>query len=270
VKCEDAQELITGLVDNELLDWERSSIESHLKECRQCQWSYQQERSLKKAIQVVGTSVNVPTELRRKILSDRHGLPGTGDASRPRRRWSWPIATLPRPAIALVLLLIVALPTYYLTRPTKLDISAVVLETHEKIRRGDIVIARTGSEEELKKYLSNSVGGSFSPMKYDLAKVNMKAIGGVLKETGGRKILVTVYQGNSIFVTCYTLLGTEKDAPADATVLVDSVTEMNFYTFSQGTLNAVFHREGNIICILVSELPTLDLLAAAKMGARKS
>jgi hypothetical protein len=66
------------------------------------------------------------------------------------------------------------------------------------------------------------------------------------------------------------LLGTEKDAPADATVLVDSVTEMNFYTFSQGTLNAVFHREGNIICILVSELPTLDLLAAAKMGARKS
>ena len=270
MKCEDAQELITGLVDNELLDWELSSIESHLKECGQCQWSYEQERALKKAIQAVRTNVNAPAELRGKILSDRHGLPGTGHAPRTRRRWSWPIATFPRPAIALFLLLIVALPTYYLTRPTKLDIPAVVLETHEKIRRGDIVIAGAGSEEDVKKYLSNSVGGSFSPMKYDLAKVNMRAIGGVLKETGGRKILVTVYEGNSIFVTCYTLLGTEKDAPADATVLVDPVTKMNFYTFSQGALNAVFHREGKIICILVSELPTQDLLAAARTGAHKS
>ncbi len=45
---------------------------------------------------------------------------------------------------------------------------------------------------------------------------------------------------------------------------------MNFYTFSRGRVNAVLHREGEIICILASELPMDELLALAKLKAKPS
>jgi anti-sigma factor RsiW len=270
MKCEDAQELITGLVDDELSDWERSSIESHLKDCSRCRWNYEQETALKKAVHMAGQSVNPPDDLRVKILTDPHALPGTVDPSESRQPWSWPMAVFWRPAFALAAVLILALPVYYLMRPTQTDVPSVALETHEKIRRGDIVITRAGSEEELKKQLTSMAGGRFSPLRYDLSNMDMKAIGGIVEEAGGRRILVTVYDGNARLVTCYTFIGTEKDAPAQATLFIDPTTKMNYYTFSRGALNAVLHREGNVICILVSEMPSQELLALARPRAYAS
>ena len=43
MKCDEAEELITALVDKQVSDQERSSIESHLKDCQRCQFIYGQE-----------------------------------------------------------------------------------------------------------------------------------------------------------------------------------------------------------------------------------
>jgi hypothetical protein len=45
---------------------------------------------------------------------------------------------------------------------------------------------------------------------------------------------------------------------------------MNFYAFSRGGVNAVLHREGEIICILASAMPMDELLALAKSKAKPS
>jgi hypothetical protein len=45
---------------------------------------------------------------------------------------------------------------------------------------------------------------------------------------------------------------------------------MNFYAFSRGNVNAVFHREGEVICILASEMPMDALLALARSKAKPS
>ena len=75
-------------------------------------------------------------------------------------------------------------------------------------------------------------------------------------------------QGGTLF--CYTFLGSEEDAPANAARFFDSDKKMNFYAFSQGRVNAVFHREGEVVCILVSEMAMEDLLALARSKARPS
>ena len=73
MKCEEAQELITALVDEELSHLERASIEAHLEYCPRCRWAYEQEQALKREIHKVGV-ISVPAELKRKILTD-YGIP---------------------------------------------------------------------------------------------------------------------------------------------------------------------------------------------------
>ena len=45
---------------------------------------------------------------------------------------------------------------------------------------------------------------------------------------------------------------------------------MNFYAFSHERVNAVLHREGEVICILASEIPMEKLLALAQSRAKPS
>jgi anti-sigma factor RsiW len=267
MKCAEAEELITGLVDDELSGSERASIEGHLKDCPRCQFVYDQEKALKRAVHMAGVSVSAPAALRQKILSDQRIFPvrpESGDVP------AWRTRMLFRPAFALALLILLALPALYMMWPAAEAISLTALESYDKILSGQIPVIKAGSQEEIKENLLRSVGGSFAPMGYDLSGMNLRAVGGALQEFNGRKVLVTLYvgEGKAPSLICYTFLGTERDAPEDAEVFFDAEKRMNFFTFSRGGTNGVFHREGKLICILVSKMALPDLLELARSKAR--
>ena len=104
-------------------------------------------------------------------------------------------------------------------------------------------------------------------MGYDLSMVNLKPVAGTAQTFDGRRVLVALYQGEGGALTCYTFLGTENDAPPGAQTFVDADKNMTFYSYSVGRINAVLHREGTLICILVSAMPMPDLLALARSKA---
>jgi hypothetical protein len=104
-------------------------------------------------------------------------------------------------------------------------------------------------------------------MEYDFSLLGLQAVGGFVQEVRGRKVLVTVYEGKGRPVSCFTFLGTERDAPEGAAIFFDAGKERNFYTFSQGRINGVLQRVGEKICILVSEMPLEDLAALARSRA---
>ena len=91
-----------------------------------------------------------------------------------------------------------------------------------------------------------------------------------MQEVAGRKIIVALYEGTAPSLTCYTFLGTERDVPKGATLFADPEKKINFYTFSHQGVNGVMHREGELICILVSEIPLAELLALARSKAQPS
>jgi hypothetical protein len=107
-------------------------------------------------------------------------------------------------------------------------------------------------------------------MGYDLTAMDLKPVAGVVREIEGRKVLVAIYEGKGGTLFCYTFLGSEADAPPNAARFFDAVKKMNFYAFSSGNVNAVFHREGEVICILASEMPMDALLALARSKAKPS
>lgn len=269
--CEEAQELITALIDNELSDSERFSTESHLQDCVRCQFAHRQEQALKRAIRMAGIGLSAPPDLTEKILSVL-GMAPQRDEAPKRWQWSaWAAKLMLRPALAFALLVFLLLPTVYLSlRPKEPSIPVFALQTHKNVTEGTLPFVKEGSQERVKQQLLRSVEGEFTPMGYDLSMMGLQAAGGMVREVGGRKILVAVYEGEAPSLTCYTFLGTEKDAPDNAAVFFDPDKKINFYTFSHDGVNGVLHREGKLICILVSRMPVGDLLTLARSKAQPS
>ncbi|MFQ5850952.1 MAG: anti-sigma factor family protein [Candidatus Binatia bacterium] len=270
MNCKEAGELVTALVDNELTELERNSVESHLKNCLRCQYIYKQEQELKRQIGFIGARITAPSDLKARILSDRRIFPGATDSSGEWRGLFWPAKVVLRPAFALALLVLLVLPIFYLMWPSGEAVSLAALETHGKIVTGDISFIRAESREKVKELLYRSVERRFAPMGYDLSRVGLKAVGGLVQEVGGRRILVTVYEGKGPSLSCFTFLGTVKDVPPKARLFFDPDKKINFYTFSNGQMNGVMRRVGGRICILVSKMPMGELLDLARSIDQRS
>jgi Putative zinc-finger len=269
MNCEDARELVTALVDDEISDPERSSIESHLKDCARCRRVYEQERAIKSEIHNLATEITAPAELQRKILGDYGMPPNKGGLS---RRWRDILSFRPfgHPAFAFTLLLIVLLPAIYFFTQRSQPVSLAALQVQRKIAGGEISLRTATNQSEIRDWQIRAVNGKFAPMEYDLAAMRLQPTGGLVQDIDGRKMLVTVYSGAGQSITCFTFLGNENDAPHDATIVFDQSRKINFYLFSTNGYNAVLHREGNVICLLVSQMPEQELLEIIRSQPHKA
>jgi Putative zinc-finger len=267
MKCEEARELITGLVDDELSAAERQAIASHLQDCPRCQWIHEQELALKREVRAAAQNLSAPAELRNRVLVGSGRLAETGDRHGASRIFAWLSRPALRPAFALIVLLVLALALVQAWRSEE-NIALSALQLHQEIAAGKITFVQGQSQEEIKSKLLQAVGGRFLPMGYDLSMQKLGAVGGLVHRVGDRVMLVTIYEGDGPAVICYTFLGSEKDAPENAQAVFDAEKKITFYTFARDGVNGVFHREGEVICILASKMPMADLLALARSKAR--
>jgi hypothetical protein len=226
------------------------------------------ETALKQQVRVAGMSLSVPVELREGLITRARPSPEVSPAKTSWWRGDyWLRVPRLRLAVAGAALLIFIAPVIYLRWPAQ-SVSLSALETHRQILAGKVVFLQTQSAAELQTQMVKAVGARFAPMGYDLSMMKLRPANGTVQALGDRKILVMVYRGDGPEITCFTFLGTEKDAPSGAEVLFDRDKNMNFYSFSRAGISAVLHREGEVICILVSKMPAAELLAMARAKAR--
>jgi hypothetical protein len=270
MNCEETQELITALVDNELEQGARPGLEAHLNECSGCRLAFEEEMALKRKIRQAGVVMHAPALLRNRILSDSRIFP---EKSRSARQWLenlWPGSPVYRTALALAVVMLLLLPTYYISSRISQTVALAALETYDSFARGELPVERMQNSDDIVGRLTRAVDGRFQPMGYDLTAMNLKPVAGMVREAQGRKILVAIYQGEGGSLLCYTFLGSEGDAPPNAARFFDPDKKINFYAFSRAGINAVLHREGDVICILASEMPMDELLALARNKSRPS
>jgi anti-sigma factor RsiW len=267
MKCEEAEELISALADNELSDRERSSIEGHLRDCPRCQRAYEWHQSLNSEIRTVSANVVAPIDLRQRIVSDQRTMPKEAESSNGGSKLILRLQPFLRPAFASALLVILLISIFFLMQRPSQPISLTALQIRAKIDEGEISLQEATNTDELHDWLRHAVDGKFGPLGYDFSPLGVKPIGGTVREVKGRQILVAVFKGNGLSITCFTFLGTEEDAPKNATVFFDPDKRMRFYSFSRDGVQAVLHREDNVICILVSNMPPEELLSLVKSSS---
>ena len=270
MQCEEAQELITGLVDNELSPQESALITAHFGECAECPKSFSREFALKRLLKDAATTIHAPTELRAKIASAQRRPPhkvwlSTSWRSLP-RAWSFAVQ-------AAVLVALLAIPFFYarywLTSP-HFPIVPGIFQSYRQITAGETVPVKMKTLAELRERLTQLVDSQFAPMAYDFSSMNIHLVGGLLQEIANRKVFAAVYQGNGLTIICYTFIGSDGDTPEIAETFFDTAKGMNFHQFFYTRTNAVMHREGNINCILMSQMPMPDLLELARAKAHSS
>jgi Putative zinc-finger len=268
--CGDAQELITALVDQDLDAADRLVVEAHLKECSGCRLAFEEQRALKQKIRAAGERIHAPAQLRDKIFSDRRTFPTNTDLAQKWFGYLAPRAPVLRAAMAVALLMPLILPVYYWWNKSSQPMVLTALETYEQFERGELLVQQRSTADEIVRELTDAVGARFHPMGYDLTAMNLHPVAGLVREIDGRKILVAIYHGQGGLLLCYTFLGSEEDAPANAARFFDAEKKMTFYAFSRGKINAVLHRERDVICILASEMNMDELLTLTRTKAKPS
>ena len=263
MNCDEAEELITALVDGALPNPELASLETHLKACTNCRRVLNEERVLKRATRRTGERVQAPETLRAKISSDPRIFPARSSL-RSWRDFIWPVSSGYRPALASALVIAVVLSAFYFFSEKTEPIAIFALESYGLILKGELPVQKTANPHEISERLTRAVGGRFHPMGYDFSTMDLRPVAGLVREIQGRKLLIAIYQGESDAIFCFTFVGNEEDAPRNAARFFDPDKKINFYAFSSGAVNAVLHREGEVICILASEMPMNKLLALAQ------
>lgn len=263
--CDEAQELITGLADGELTADERSAIEVHLNECRNCQAAYEVEVGLKKQTRAVSADLNAPRDLQQRLSTLVQYATTQGSTQAPVHWWHtarW------RVAFAAAILVLGILPFLYYGQAPENLVAPTVFDTYRRVVANQVTFVRSESADDIAKQLASAVGGKFRPMGYDLTMLKVKPGQGAIVTMAARPIQVVVYRGDGPEVLCFTFPGNEADAPREAKLFFDPEKKMNFHMFSQDGVNAVLHREGGIICILVGKVSMEELLNVARAKAR--
>jgi hypothetical protein len=262
MRCDEAQELITGLVDDELAATERAAVEGHLAECYDCTAQFQRETALKRAMKVAASAIVVPQALREKIEPHSGKLRPPTPAAKGVSFPEWFAALRLRPVYGFALAALIVAALWLPWRRS--DIPTTALAMHESIVSRKTALVRVNDAAQLRKKLTLAVNDRFAPIALDLSMIKLYPVAGFVEKIGGRDILVTVYEGDGATITCFTLLGGEEDAPRDADRSFDPDRGINFYAFSRGNVNGVIHREGQVLCLLVSKMALPDLLSVAR------
>jgi anti-sigma factor RsiW len=263
MQCDEAQELITARVDGELTADEKLAIEEHLKICDLCRRAFAVESNLKQQTRMAGHALAAPAALRQAIEARVIGprAPAGAQIGRGMRRL---LGGLEWRYMAAAAVLVLTLAGLVYTRWPEENIGLAALETHASILSGKTLLARPENPAVLRSELARAVGDRFRPVALDLSMMRLYPVSGFVQRIGDRDVLVTVYQGDGPAVTCFTFLGSEADAPNGAERFYDVDMKVNFYSFSSGGVNGLLHREGGVICVLVSKMPAADLLAAIR------
>jgi Putative zinc-finger len=263
MRCDDAQELITGLVDGELTATERATVEGHLAECYDCAAQFQRETALKRAMKLAASAIVVPHALREKIEPHRGKLRPPTRATNGISIPEWLAALRLRPAYGLALAALIVAALWLPWRSSE-DIPTTALAIHENVISGKTTLTRVNDAAQLRKNLTLAVNDRFAPIALDLSMIKLYPVAGFVERIADRDVLVTVYEGEGATITCFTLLGGEADAPQDSERVFDPERKINFYVFSRGEVNGVIHREGQVICLLVSKMALPELLGVAR------
>jgi anti-sigma factor RsiW len=263
MRCDEAQELITGLVDGELTVTERVATEEHLAECHNCRAQFERETALKCDMKLAASAVVVPQTLREKIERHRGELRSPMRSTKGVSVFEWLAALRLRPVYGFAFAALIVAALLLQWRPNE-DIPTTALAIHENIVSGKTTLVRVNDAAQLRKKLTLAVNDRFGPIALDLSMIKLYPVAGFVERIDDRDILVTVYEGEGATITCFTLLGGEADAPQDSERVFDPDRNINFYAFSRGKVNGVIHREGQVICLLVSKMALPDLLTVAR------
>ncbi len=260
------------LVDGRLSGADRDALEAHLRDCVQCQREVAMLSGIKRVVAAL-PQIELPVELAARIGASVNttasmqgptseptttlmtAVPAADDSRRPRPRWLVPVA------LAAVMLLAAIV---WWRSPANLPLMAA--DTAGNYRAGRLTLTSTESDAgALNAFFAQRV--SFPVRVFDLRMMGFSLAGGRVHQFDRRRSALWVYTNASGAIVCQMYPGVVGDLPSPPQTRVANGITFAIYHASNGT--QVFWQEGDIVCVLASDLPAEDVIQLAIAKAMK-
>lgn len=250
---------IQDLLDDRLGARERADAQAHLEVCEECRHQLRRLEWIKRLTAGHLTTAEVPDSLRANISAalDRE------DARAASQPW-WRVG-FRRPAAIAACALLVAGVVAALFFITSADVPAAVARDYRDYKGGTLSLERrTVDPKDLESFFTDS-GIRFHTRVFDFAMMNYRLVGGRVHTLAGRPSAAYVYQGHAgKILLCEMYEGRAEDLPDGARVREHN--GITFRIYRTGGVTMAFWQEGNVICVLASDIDAEELaqLAFAK------
>lgn len=266
------QELIDDRLDAEA----RVAVEEHVAACDTCRRSIEILRWTKRTAARTFDSASVPASLEHRILAALDAE----DRSRVRSETVMPPAPSPqsvsalrgrlfRPAAAIAALGLIALVAVLALLLHSPDLPSSVAKDYRAYREGLLALdLSTGNPQVLEGHFVER-GLAFRTRVLDLGMMRYELVGGRVHRIGRHASALFVYKGpEGQVLVCQMYQGRLSSLPPAADVRQHGGLVFRVYERKGRTL--VFWEEGQVVCVLTSDIPTEELVQLAFAKAMKA
>jgi anti-sigma factor RsiW len=259
-------ERLQDLADNRLSGADLARAHSHLEDCERCRREFEALQRIRHMLAPQAGHDGLPPTLSARLSGlldqeDRAVSPRWSRGTGNRAGWRWALAAGVAAIFATTLLL------WRNDKPIESDPWTAVVAQHFAAYRGaQLPLAmRSTDPARLEDFFSRHL--DFHPSVYDLGKMGYRIQGGEVVRVNGRASSLSAYAGpGDSRLLCEMFRGRMDELPpASRTASHDG---KEFRVYRRGALTAVYWADGDIICVLVSDIDgeTLLALAFAKAG----
>lgn len=250
---------IQDLLDNRLDAAKRAEVERHLEGCTDCQREFEALRWTKSFAAKQFAAKAAPSELRENILraleadadSARTITPGPNFHLRNLKPiMAWAAALVALGILALILI------------PKQRTVPQVVARDFRSYQNQKLTPElNTPDVKKLEAFFTRQ-GLPFPPHVYDLSAKNYPLVGGRVQYLKSRRTEWVVYRGpNNQQLVCQMYVGNVSELPAGSVEREHRGKKFRVYQVKGVTM--VFWQDRKVVCVLISDMPTENVVQLA-------
>jgi anti-sigma factor RsiW len=249
-------ERLAELLDGRLSAEDAARAEAHLAVCAACALRLERARAAKRAVATLPV-LPLPEGLAARIAS---ALDGEAPASGARRLVRFP-GRAARPLLAAAALLLIGLAGTFVLFRTPGEVSAAAGD-FERVAGGLFAFEASGlSAPQLETFFASRPLG-FETRVFDLGMMGWTIGGGAVgKLDDGPSALWTYRDEKERLIVCQMYAGLASDVRRGAEVMAQG--GITFFVHRARGLTLVFWQEGDVACVLVSDIPRDEVVALA-------
>lgn len=198
MNCKETQKLLDAYADGELDLVKTLEVEQHFQDCQVCSRTYQNQRTLRTAINTGFLYYEAPANLRRRVRSALAKTEGVGLFPRV-SAWGWQGVGIALTLVAIISLSLVSI----LRNPSAEDLLAQeIISSHVRSLMADHLTDVPSSDQHtVKPWFDGKL--DFSPQVTDPAQQGFTLVGGRLDYVGNKTVAALVYQRRKHFINLY-------------------------------------------------------------------
>ena len=256
-------EQIHDLIDGRLRGDARQVADRHLETCPECRRAWEAALATRAALRSTVRATELPSGLVDRVGAALDEVDQTAEGTY-QQTFELKRRAVPMAAVAAVIIVTIGVGLWLLSRP---DLPTLVARDFTRYQASTLPLeSRATTSAALEAFFRSRVG--FTARVFDLAMMRYELVGGRVHALSGRPSALFVYRGDAgRIVLCQMYPGTMAALSApDETRLQNDIT---FYIYRRDGYTLVFWQEGDVTCVLVSDIPSQETIQLAFAKAMK-